>query len=406
MSVRTWSRRRTLLVLLLASALAGFGLVPDLSTIAASNAAVDKNPLFNIPSGDAAALHAYLEKLAGTSPQGATEEEQGAFSIKALNTLVQAADRLIAAKPTEEQLTDAYNYKLQGLQALVSLEQPEARKQYEAAMNQARASKVGSVKVLGWENFISDRTQNWSALDANGRKAFHDEIFKQITADGANVLDVSIIQVTAKQLEYEDDAFVAKLLEEALPLFKKSTDKDVAATLQEANFDGVLRRLKLPGQQLEIKGDLLGGGQLDWKAYRGKVVLIDVWATWCPVCRQEMPDVLEMYRAYHDKGLEVLGVSLDESPEDAKKYVKDSHLPWDNMLQQDPKQRYFNHPLVQHYGINGIPQSILVGKDGRVITTHARGEQLRMELAKLFAQPGKQSDAPKQAAAPSSNKAG
>jgi thiol-disulfide isomerase/thioredoxin len=406
MSLRNWSRRRTLLVLLLAVALAGFGLVPDPATMAAPSAAAEKNPLFTIPDGDAATLHKYLQKLAGTSPEGATEEEQAAFSVKALNTLVQAADRLLAAKPNEEQLVDAYNYKLQGLQALVALEQPAARKQYDAAMNQARASKLGAVKVLGWENFISDRTQNWTDLDANARKAFRDEILKQIEVGGADVLDVSIIQVTARQLEFEDDAFVAKLLEESLPLFKKSTDKDVAQALQEANFEGLLRFFKLPGNELEIKGDLLGGGELDWKSYRGKVVLIDVWATWCPVCRQEMPHVMEAYRAYHDKGLEVLGVSLDESVEDAKKYIKDTHLPWDNMLQQDPKQRYFNHPLVRHYGISAIPVSILVGKDGRVITTHARGEKLRSELAKLFGEPGARTDAPKQAAAPNQNKAG
>jgi thiol-disulfide isomerase/thioredoxin len=406
MSLRTWSRRRTLLVFLLAAGLAGSGLVPSLSSIAASNAEIDKNPLFNIPNGDAATLYTYIQKLANTPPQGATEEEQAAFSVKALNTLVQATDRLLAAKPSEEQLINAYNYKLQGLLALVSLEQPEARKKYESAMNQARASKVGDVKVLGWQNLIMDRTQNWSAVDAAARKAFRDEIFKEINADGVNRLDVSIVQVTAKQLEYEDDAFVAKLLEEAVPLFKKSTYKEVAATFEQANLEGLLRFLKLPGNELEIKGDLLGGGQLDWKSYRGKVVLIDIWATWCPHCREEMPGVLEAYRTYHDKGLEVLGVSLDESPEDAKKYVKDSHLPWDNMLQQNPKERYFNHPLVQHYGISGIPVSILVGKDGRVITTRARGDALRSELAKLFGEPGQRNDGPKQAAAATANKAG
>jgi thiol-disulfide isomerase/thioredoxin len=316
--------------------------------------------------------------------------------------LVQAADRLLVAKPSEEQLTDAYNYKLQGLQALVQLEQPEARKKYEAAMNEARASKVGSVRVLGWENYISDRTQNWSDLDADARKAFHDEILKQVQTGGADALDVSIVQVAVRQLQYDDDAFVAKLLEVTLPMFKKSTDKDALAMLKEANLEGVLRFLKLPGNELEIKGDLLGGGQLDWKAYRGKVVIVDLWATWCPVCRQEMPDVLEAYRAYHDKGLEVLGVSLDESPEDAKKYLKDSHIPWDNMLQKDPKQRYFNHPLVEHYGISGIPVTMLIGKDGRVITTHARGPKLQSELAKLFGPPA----GAKQAAAPPQNKAG
>ena len=73
---------------------------------------------------------------------------------------------------------------------------------------------------------------------------------------------------------------------------------------------------------MEITGELLGGGEIDWKSYRGKVVLVDFSATWCgrlPSTRR--PTSSNMYKAYHDKGFDVLAVSLDDTPEAAEKYI-------------------------------------------------------------------------------------
>jgi thiol-disulfide isomerase/thioredoxin len=189
------------------------------------------------------------------------------------------------------------------------------------------------------------------------------------------------------QLDGTDDAFVIKLLEETAPLLAKAEKKALKEQVAEANFEGMLRRLKLPGNEMEITGELLSGGKVDWDSYRGKVVLVDFWATWCGPCRAEIPNVLAMYEAYHDKGFDVLGVSLDKTPDAAKKYVAENKLPWDSLFPAKKADRFWNHPLAKHYGIGGIPTAILVDQQGKVVNMNARGEVLGEELKRLLGEP-------------------
>jgi peroxiredoxin len=109
-----------------------------------------------------------------------------------------------------------------------------------------------------------------------------------------------------------------------------------------------------------------------------------------------------MYEGYHDKGFEVLGVSLDDTPEAAKKYAAQNKLPWDSLFSKNEEERSWNHPLVKHYGIGGIPTAILVGKDGKVVNMNARDEVLRNELKRLLGDPVEKEPAEKETAAKAS----
>ena len=204
---------------------------------------------------------------------------------------------------------------------------------------------------------------------------------------GPAPIDVSIVQVTSMQLEDRDAETVVGLLEQVMPIFDKSEDKAIQEPLAEANLEGMYRRLTLLGKPMEITGTLLDGKPVDWESYRGKVVLVDFWATWCGPCRAEIPNVLEMYEAYHDKGFDVLGVSLDATPEAAEKYVAENKLPWSSIFPKNEDEREWSNPLVGYYGITGIPTAILVGKDGKVVNMNARGPVLGEELEKLLGPP-------------------
>ena len=153
------------------------------------------------------------------------------------------------------------------------------------------------------------------------------------------------------------------------------------------SFAGTLRRLSLPGHPMEIKGTLLNGKPFDQKTLAGKVVLVDFWATWCGPCVAEIPNVLEQYEKYHDKGFEVVGISLDEDREALEKFVTDQKIPWP-ILYEKPEGEGWRHPLSTFYGISGIPTVILIGRDGNVITLNARGEKLGEQLDKLFGKAG------------------
>ncbi|QDT71412.1 TlpA family protein disulfide reductase [Lacipirellula limnantheis] len=347
---------------------------------------VENEELFKIPDGGAAKIQEFMKNLAQTAPEGESEEDQMAFSVRALNTLVEAADRLLAAKPSADQAAQAFAYKIEALQALTAMDQADAGKKLEEVLATAREDKREPIVGLGWQNTIMYAISRWSNLDPKERDAFIKLIVDKVKA-GPKPIDVSIVQVTSMQLDGADDKAVASLLEQVIPLFEKSDDKDLHSKLTEANLPGMYRRLTLLGKPMKIEGTLLDGKPVDWESYRGKVVLVDFWATWCGPCRAEIPNVLEMYEAYHDQGFDVLGVSLDDTAAAAEKYVAENKLPWSSIFPKNEDQRGWSNPLVGYYGITGIPTAILVGKDGNVVNMNARGPVLGEQLEKLLGPP-------------------
>jgi thiol-disulfide isomerase/thioredoxin len=162
-------------------------------------------------------------------------------------------------------------------------------------------------------------------------------------------------------------------------ILKKSDNRQVAHAAER--LIGAGRRMGLVGHPLELKGTTLDGHPFDIKDLKGKVVLVDFWATWCGPCRREFPNIEKNYTEYKDKGFEVVGVSLDQDREALEEYVKEEKVPWITLHEKDKDG---DHPAADYYGIIGIPSMMLVGKDGNVVTLSARGEQLGQELEKLL----------------------
>ena len=113
---------------------------------------------------------------------------------------------------------------------------------------------------------------------------------------------------------------------------------------------------------------------------RGKVVLIDFWASWCGPCRRENPNVVKNYNKYKDKGFDILGVSLDREPGAWKKAISDDGLPWHHI--SDLKGWQSSHAAL--YSVTSIPQTVLVDKDGKIIARNIRGEQLGDKLKEIL----------------------
>lgn len=121
---------------------------------------------------------------------------------------------------------------------------------------------------------------------------------------------------------------------------------------------------------LDLKFTAVDGTAIDLAKLRGKVVLVDFWATWCPPCREEVPNVVAAYTKYHDKGFEVVGISLDQDKSALLSFTKAHGMVWPQYFDGNG----WDNKVSKSFGIDSIPAMWLVGKDGKVLTTNARDD--------------------------------
>ncbi len=124
----------------------------------------------------------------------------------------------------------------------------------------------------------------------------------------------------------------------------------------------------------------LDGKTIDLAKLRGKVVLIDFWATWCTPCIADMPAIRRVYDEYKSRGFVVIGVSLDDEPSVVRRFAKSKKIPWP-LCALGPQGK---NPIAKAYSVEGIPATFLIGPDGKVVATQIRGRALKRKLAKLF----------------------
>ena len=143
----------------------------------------------------------------------------------------------------------------------------------------------------------------------------------------------------------------------------------------------ILRKLKIGNPALPIEAATTAGDRITLESYRGKVLLVDFWASWCKPCRQEMPTVKSVYKEFHEKGFEILGVSMDQSEASFKGYIEEQGITWPQIF--DGKG--WKSAVGQQYGINSIPATFLLDRKGTVRYRDLRGDKLREAVRELIA---------------------
>ncbi len=114
---------------------------------------------------------------------------------------------------------------------------------------------------------------------------------------------------------------------------------------------------------------------------KGKIVLIDFWASWCKPCRRANPEVVRLYNKYHDKGFEVFSVSLDKNKTSWTKAIQQDGLIWPYHVSD---LKYWNSSVVKLYNFNGIPYTVLVDREGKILAKNLRGKALEQKLKEIF----------------------
>jgi len=155
---------------------------------------------------------------------------------------------------------------------------------------------------------------------------------------------------------------------QARELLDEILKAEKAGEKTKAQAAALVKKMESLGKPVDIAFEAVDGRKVDLKELKGKVVLIDFWATWCGPCVAELPNVLAAYEKLHDQGFEIVGISFDQSKEALTKFVAEKKMPWPQYFDGEGWANKYG----KEFGINSIPAMWLVDKKGNLRDLNAR----------------------------------
>ena len=363
--------------------------------------------LFNIPA-DATAeqLEARVKEIVAFQPEGIdSQEAYTAFVAKLMAALKQVAGQMLKRdEATQEQKDMAYELKLQiiAMEAGDDLDKTLADIEvYKKELAEAKSDVLYQAQVVTFQVKLQKTVIEMMTAGMLGNaedqpqaepKDNIGEIKKVIVEIkeflNANEIREAYLELPVMLMRFSEaidadgkEGLLKFVITELRPSLEKSELEN--AKMIASHMGGLLRFGELPGSEIELQCILLDGKKLDIKDFRGKVVLIDFWATWCGPCQMAIPMMKTLYEKYHEKGLELIAYSCDEDLDALKEYEEKSPHPWNVasvLLSVEKELKDYS----THYGIPGYPTFVLVDKEGKVVHVTHNIMEIAGKLGELF----------------------
>lgn len=343
----------------------------------------DETDPFAIPDGASVAeLFAFINKVKGIQPPKRDLPSVTEHAKKVFPAIIAAADLVIKKSDSDQDVQKALEEKFGAYGILVRYDGSVAPKMTELAEEYSKDQRP-AIASIAVGHLLKAKSSSLTKASPEKAAEIVDEVLAYVDRFGITKATYATVSGIAGSMGYTEHTELAATLHEKLfPYFRDSKDE----TLRDRAdmMMGAARRLRLPGNRMELNGLTAAGEKFDWSNHKGKVVLVDFWASWCGPCIGELPNMKKNLAAYGDRGFEIIGINMDDTRAPFEKCVLDKEITWLNLFSEETGKTGWKSPIATYYGITGIPTAILIDREGKVASLKARGIELDKQLERLL----------------------